>query len=127
MIQLPFLFALGALAPVQDAAPAAMDLQLASQAFDRAAPKGAVQRTDAPSALAAELDPSRLALYLPGADDDGAQARSLVQAAGLSPAHSRRVASVGWYLVDLAQPLGDDAQVAERVADQGLVRTGQGE
>ncbi|MHC4375315.1 MAG: S8 family serine peptidase [Planctomycetota bacterium] len=118
MIQLPILFALGALAPAQDAAPAAIDLQLASQAFDRAvAAKGAVQRTDAPSALEAELDTSRLALFLPEAGDDGATARSLVEAAGLTPAHSRRVASVGWYLVDLAQPLGDDAQVAERVAD----------
>lgn len=119
MIQLPtLLFAVGVVATAQATGPAGEDLNsVASACNSDVGGKGAVGKTVAPSALEAEIDPRRVAVQLPAAVDEGALARALAEAAGLSPAHSRRVASVGWYLIDFAQPLGDETQLAERVAD----------
>ncbi len=118
MHQLPILLALGALTPAQDASPAAPTAAHTPWSTEPSrASKPLGSRTDAPSALEAELDRGRIALHLPGVTDDGERARSLVRAAGLNPIQSRRVASVGWYLVDLVQPIGGDEQVARSVAD----------
>lgn len=71
-------------------------------------------RFDAPRALAAPVDPSRLAVLMPGAAGDGELARAAAESVGFAVGTATRMTSGGWFVITLeAGEIADPSRLAE--------------